>query len=168
MLDVALADQTTGDAFRHMGELTEYEILNISYNPDRTNFIIVTLSVTTPYLNAEAQELAAGSEILALQEYTKFRESGAAKSLAGRSLNDVPLSTDLVELTFLVIDDEPILYYPESCMYDDDEVPQYAFFWGRNYLFMAPMAEICCWKTLMAAARKSLNQHLGSLNCLNI
>ncbi len=130
MLDVALADQTTGDAFRHMGELTEYEILNISYNPDRTNFIIVTLSVTTPYLNAEAQELAAGSEILALQEYTKFRESGAAKSLAGRSLNDVPLSTDLVELTFLVIDDEPILYYPESCMYDDDEVPQYAFFWG--------------------------------------
>lgn len=130
MLDVALADQATGDAFRHMSELTEYEILDFSYNPDRTNFIIVTLSVTTPYLNAEAQELAAGDQILAFQDYTKFRESGAAQGLAGRSLNDVPLSTDLVELTFLVIDDEPILYYPKSCLYDDDEVPQYAFFWG--------------------------------------
>lgn len=152
-----------------MAELTEYEILNISYNPDRTNFIIVTLSVTTPYLNAEAQELAAGSEILALQEYTKFRESGAAKSLAGRSLNDVPLSTDLVELTFLVIDDEPNpLLFPMSCMYERMMKYRSMPSSGAELSFMAPMAEICCWKTLMAAARKSLNQHLGSLNCLNI
>lgn len=130
MLDVALADQTIGDAFRNMGSLTEYEILNISYNPDRTNFIIATLSVTTPYLNAEAQELAADEAAYSAQNYTKFKASGAAQALAGRSLNDVPLSTDVVELTFLVIDDEPILYYPESWQYDDDEVPQYAFFWG--------------------------------------
>lgn len=130
MLDVALADQATGNAFRNMGSRTEYEILDISYNPDRTNFIIVTLSVTTPYLNAEAHVLAADSVAYYDQEYTKFKASGAAQALAGRSLNDVALSTDIVELTFLVIDDEPILYYPESWQYDDDEVPQYAFFWG--------------------------------------
>lgn len=130
MLDVALADQTTGNAFRNMGSRTEYEILDISYSPDRTNFVIVTLSVTTPYLNAEAHVLAADSIAYYDQEYTKFKASGAAQALAGRSLNGVPLSTDVVELTFLVIDDEPIFYYPESWQYDDDEVPQYAFFWG--------------------------------------
>lgn len=130
MLDVALADQTTGNAFRNMGSQTEYEILDISYNPDRTNFIIVTLSVTTPYLNTEAHELSADSVAYFAQEYTKFKESGAAQALSGRSLNNVALTTDIVELTFLVIDDEPILYYPESWQYDDDEVPQYAFFWG--------------------------------------
>lgn len=129
MLDAALADEAIGDAFRNMAGRTGYEILEIQTDPSRSNFVTVTLSVSTPYMADQASQLAAGDKAPGEEEFHLFRSSGAARAIAGMNLNSVPVTTDLVELIFLIEDDVPMLYYPTSYTYGD-EIPQYAFFWG--------------------------------------
>lgn len=129
MLDACLADEAIGDAFRNMGSATTYEILEIRGDPSQSNFVTVTLAVTTPYMASRAPELAAGEDSAYDQEMTSFKATGAAAAISAMDMGSVPASTDLVKLEFLIEDDVPMLYYPTSYTYGD-EIPQYAFFWG--------------------------------------
>ena len=126
MMDVCLADKTTGDAFRNMGKHTTYEILTIESDPSRTNFVDITLSISTPYMASRATEFAAGP---ISEDFGQFKSSGAAKAISRLDMGKVPMNTDLVKLTFLIEDDILKLYFPTSYTYGK-EIPQYAFFWG--------------------------------------
>lgn len=129
MLNACLADDAIKAAFRNLGSLTTYEVLDVSNTSSSPNVFTVTVSVTTPYMAPGAAEMSASNEIPYMQELALFRASGAAQSIANMDLGAVPLSTDLVTLTVIVEDDVPLLYYPTSLTYGG-RIPQYAFLWG--------------------------------------
>lgn len=127
MFDAVLANKDMSAAFFNMAEASKYEIISVTRTSNA--LFSVTLSCTTPYMADVVTELAAGDRTYPFQEFTSFQASGAAKAVANMDMSDIPLNTDVVNLTFIVENDVPLLYNPISYNYGND-VPQYAFLWG--------------------------------------
>ena len=133
MIMAAIENQEIADAFRHLGSATSFRAIGYEQPSMIPNGFIFYLEVTTPYVSDLITALTIPeipSFITGLgSPHTSFAGSGAARAIAELDLETVPMTTDIVLLTVLVIDDEPIIFHPVSINHGS-RIPQYAFLWG--------------------------------------
>jgi hypothetical protein len=129
MLQVAAENNIIGDAFRHLATASEFEIMRFEVSDGVPNAYTFYISCSTPYVADLLSVLSAGTEPKYIQEVSLFAGSGAAAVLSKMDLGELPVSTDIIELTVVVENDVSMIYHPVSLNHGN-RMPQYAFLWG--------------------------------------
>lgn len=131
MLRTAEENRQIGEMFKVLGAATTHRVVGHIVDENSPNAYRVFVEVQTPYAVPDILSYSRGDKLWPIQELSFLGGSGAATVIANAGVESLPVSTDVIVLNVLVVDDEPVIVHATSLNYGT-RIPQYAFLWGGH------------------------------------